>query len=86
MSEAAKIELKMTSTACPEQYDAFLDGRQVGYLRLRWGIFRVDYQDCGGETLLCEMVAGDGEFEPSEREGYLERAKAAILRRLERGE
>lgn len=43
------ITLRLTCSACPEQYDAFIGDRKVGYLRLRWGEFRVDYPDCGGE-------------------------------------
>ena len=38
-----KIELVKTCGACPEQYDAYFEGYQVGYLRLRHGTFRVDY-------------------------------------------
>jgi hypothetical protein len=32
-------ELKMTCSACPEQYDVFKDGKEVGYIRLRFGNF-----------------------------------------------
>jgi hypothetical protein len=32
---------------CPEQYDVFLDGKDVGYVRLRHGCFRVDMNHCG---------------------------------------
>lgn len=35
------IEFKQTCFACPEQYDAVDDGREVGYLRLRHGHFTV---------------------------------------------
>lgn len=40
--------LEQTCYAYPEQYDVFLDGKQVGYLRLRHGYFRCDYPNCGG--------------------------------------
>jgi hypothetical protein len=45
------ITLRLTCSTCPEQYDAFIGDRKVGYLRLRWGEFRVDYPDCGGEMI-----------------------------------
>jgi hypothetical protein len=76
------IKLVLTCSACPEQYDAFLDGKQVGYLRLRHGTFRVDYPDCGGECIYQAVPNGDGEFDDDERDYYLRFAVDAILRRL----
>ena len=67
--------------ACPEQYDVFKDGEQVGYLRLRNGWFRADYpQIChsGGETIYEANPRGDGEFEDDERKHYLTEAINAI--------
>ena len=46
-----EITLKLTCSACPEQYDAFVGARKVGYLRLRWGEFTVEHPDCGGEMI-----------------------------------
>ena len=44
--------LVLNCGACPEQYDVFdSEGKQVGYLRLRYGGFRADYPDCGGDTV-----------------------------------
>lgn len=77
-----RIELRMTCGACPEQYDAFLDGEQVGYLRLRHGWFRVDFPDCGGETIYQASPIGDGIFMDEERERYLLKAKEAIAAAL----
>jgi hypothetical protein len=76
------IVLEETCGACPEQYDAFLDGKQVGYLRLRHGRFRVDYPDCGGETIYEAYPDGDGIFESNEREFYLTEAKKAIAAKI----
>lgn len=45
------LELVLTCSACPEQYEVFKDGKQVGYYRLRFGEFRVDFPDCGGDTI-----------------------------------
>jgi hypothetical protein len=76
------IRLDLTCGACPEQYDAYVseDGvdRQVGYLRLRHGAFRVDYPDCGGKTLFSANPKGDGAFDDDEREHYLKMARWAI--------
>ncbi len=79
------IKLVMTCGACPEQYDAFLDGEQVGYLRLRHGDFRVDFPDCEGETIYEASPRGDGAFEDGERDYYLRFAVDAIHKRLATG-
>jgi len=70
------IELIKTCDESPEQYDAFYKGEQVGYLRLRHGEFRVDYPNCGEETIYySEQMKGDGRFEDDEREHFLLKAK-----------
>ncbi|AND75426.1 F-box domain protein [Acinetobacter phage vB_AbaM_ME3] len=71
-----------TCTACPEQYEVFSNGIQVGYLRLRHGHFRVDYPDCGGETIYSANTKGDGYFEDDERGFFLEEATKAIKAKL----
>lgn len=76
---AEKIELVKTCGACPEQYDAFIDGEKVGYLRLRHGYFTVYYPDVGGELIYSAEPKGDGMFEFEEREGYLAAARLAII-------
>lgn len=46
------LRFEQTCTACPEQYDVFDDeGKQVAYVRLRWGRLRVDVPDCGHQTI-----------------------------------
>jgi len=77
-----KIRLERTCDACPEQYDAFIEDKQVGHLRLRHGYFRVDYPDCGGETIYEAEPKGDGIFHEDEREFYLEESRKAIERKL----
>jgi hypothetical protein len=72
------IRLVMTCSACPEQYDAFDGDKQVGYLRLRHGTFRVDVPECGGTTIYTASPKGDGMFEGDERDDYLQRAVNAI--------
>lgn len=78
------LELHLTCQACPEQYEVFLEGTKVqaGYLRLRHGSFRVDYPDCGGETIYEASPKGDGIFENDERAFFLSEALQAITKKL----
>jgi hypothetical protein len=76
--------LKMTCNACPEQYDVHLDGEQVGYLRLRHGVFTAETPDCGGKLVYRGDPKGDGMFEGDERELYLRAAVAAIDKEVRR--
>lgn len=77
------IRLVETCFACPEQYEAFDEqGKLVGYLRLRWGIFRVDYPDVGGRTIYQAAPKGKGRFEDEERDFYLSEAIKAIEREI----
>lgn len=73
------LDIKMTCEAMPEQYDVFKDGKQVAYLRLRHGEFRVDAPDCGKETIYETEPNGDGIFDADERLKYMELAMQAIL-------
>jgi hypothetical protein len=82
MNTIDDIELTMTCGACPEQYDAYIGEKQVGYLRLRHGSFRVDFIECGGETIYQAEPKGDGIFEWDERDYYLTEAKKAIIQKL----
>lgn len=79
-----KIQLVQTSVACPEQYDAYLSGEKVGYLRLRHGYFSVECPDAC-ETIVYEATPiGDGAFEEGERDYYLRFAVDAILKWVDR--
>ncbi|ENW41096.1 MULTISPECIES: hypothetical protein [Acinetobacter] len=78
-----EIELVKTCDESPEQYIAVFQGQQIGYLRLRHGEFRVDYPDCGDETIYySQEMLGDGKFEDSEREHFLLKAKEAIVKKF----
>ena len=72
----SRIRLERTCFACPEQYDVFVDGEKLGYLRLRHGEFRAEYR---GEDVLWGEPKGDGIFDEDERDEWLERASRAIL-------
>lgn len=76
------FRLEKTCHACPEQYDAFLNDKRVGYLRLRHGHFTVSYPDVGGELLFDANPKGDGIFDEEEREFYLIMAMISILNKL----
>jgi hypothetical protein len=76
------IKLVETCGGCPEAYDAYdADGKNVGYLRLRHGYFRVE---CMGQTVYEAHPNGDGIFEYEEREFYLTMACTAIENFLSR--
>lgn len=77
-----KFILEKTCSACPEQYDVYLNNKQVGYLRLRHGIFRCDFPECGGETIYINYPKGDGEFYDDERDFYIKEALEKIKEKL----
>ena len=72
---ALMIDLKQTCSVSPEQYDAYIDGEKIGYLRLRHGYFSVEYK---GELVYEGFPYGDGCFEDEEQEEYLDNAKKAL--------
>jgi hypothetical protein len=73
------IQLKEGCGACPEDYEAYLNGKQVGYLRLRWGTYRVFYKDFGEMLVYYAYPKGHGVFYPDEREYYLDNGKKALI-------
>jgi len=80
------LEFDCTCHGFPEQYDVKdSDGKIVGYVRLRWGCFRVDYPECGEETLLEADLGGffRGRFDDDrERTRWLTIAADAIISRM----
>jgi hypothetical protein len=80
------IKLECTCNMCPEQYDAFIDKKQVGYLRLRRGRFFVLCPNVKGEMIYEDFPRGYGAFEEDEREHFLKLAKEAILKEVNKGE
>lgn len=73
--------LYLTCMACPEQYDVFHEGKQIGYLRLRHGRFYAAYPDVGGkEVFVANPEKSDGIFDDDEiRMNYLVKAIKALL-------
>jgi len=83
MTEILGYDLVQTCGACPEQYDVYKDGEQVGYLRLRHGYFYAQYPYTGGETVFeTSQCNGDGIFEEEERDYFLTKAIIAIHERI----
>lgn len=74
-----RIELEQTCGCCPEQYEAYLDGTHVGYLRLRYGYFSVR---CGDVVVYGANTEGHGSFHDDEREKHLKKAKKAIAKHI----
>ena len=74
----------LTSAVCPEQYDVFHVGNQVGYVRLRHGCLRCYYPDCGGDIIY--RASFDDEWkgcfdDEGERMKYLTEIAVAINER-----
>lgn len=63
--------------SCPEQYDVYLDGKEIGYLRLRHGRFRAE-TPFGGQVVYVAEPEGDGCFKDHERDQHLAAAIKAI--------
>ena len=80
------MNLFQTCEVCPEQYDliSLLDNKQVAYFRLRWGTFRVDVPDVGGETIYrkCFDDGFKGSFREEEREEELITAIKVVINNL----
>lgn len=58
--EIKGLNFVCTCRICPEQYDVYdSDGRQVGYVRLRWGALNCEYPNVFGECIYHASV-GDG--------------------------
>lgn len=70
------IDLVQTCGGCPEAYNAYSNGAYVGYLRLRHGVFTVDYEVGGNSPKRVWTVNtdGDGIFTSDERSECLETA------------
>lgn len=60
------LNFEMTCSMCPEQYDVYdSNGKQVGYVRLRWGLLSCTYPDVDGKMIYCASIGNGycGEFE-----------------------
>ncbi len=71
---------------CPELYEIYdREGRHVGYARLRFGVLRCDFPDCGGVTIYRKDFESEylGGFRTErEREKYLKIIAEKLNERL----
>jgi len=75
------VELRQVSRAMPESYELFRDGREIGYLRLRHGHFKVYHISQPTNPVYSTGTIGDGSFQDQfERETELRAAAVAVLR------
>lgn len=69
------FEFVKTCERCPEQYDVFLDGKYVAYVRLRFGYLTVELGEAGSDNFVYEKKFDNmwkGEFyDEEEKEKYL---------------
>lgn len=70
--------------ACPEQYDVYKGGKEVGYLRLWWRTFRVEAPF--GNTICSFETEGHGCFDPEERMLFLTKGVMAIDQELNKNQ
>lgn len=77
------VTLDCTSSTSPEQYDAFLSGQRIGYLRLRWGEFYAAFPDVGGEIVYAAEIGDMAPcFTDEQRGEHLPLAVRALLARV----
>ena len=83
-----KLQFKQTCFMCPEQYDVFLDEKQVAYVRLRWGCLTVEVPDVKGKGILEHNFNEEfkGSFKDKERELWLKKIEEKILEYLKLNE
>ena len=79
--EIQGYKLKMICEACPEQYDVFKDGEQVGYLVFRYGRFLAETNAYGGE-IVYEALVKNGDFPKNKNNPHLKAAIKAIDKSL----
>ena len=73
-----EIKFEKTCNCSPEQYDAYICGYRVGYIRCRWGQVTVECPGVGGEVVYKALTEGYGMFTDDERDMHLNAARKAI--------
>lgn len=74
------LEFRMTCGACPEQYDVYEGTLQVGYVRLRHGLLRCDFPDCGGKIIYDKQLRCGGMFDDEKQRTQHLTAIAEVIR------
>lgn len=89
-----EIRFVKTCERCPEQYDAYDScGHNIGYLRLRWGVFTVYALEWRNNNCIEKLIYRReyasclaGEFlSQKERHKQLRKAQEALIRCREEG-
>jgi hypothetical protein len=73
------ITIECRSISNPEEYEALLNGKQIGYLRLQDGHFTVKYGVSSGTLVWESFPEGNNEFTAQERPLYLKIAKQKLF-------
>jgi hypothetical protein len=74
------IDMQETCGACPEQYDVYVEGEEIAYIRLRHGYLSVRVPDPAGEEIFGKCFGGDkGCFTSEERDFYLPLIQCALF-------
>ncbi len=76
------LKLTKISISHPEEYEVSLQGNVIGFIRLNYNCLRVDYMNYGGEVLFDDATKGDGEFDESEKDNYIDMSKKVLVRRI----
>ncbi len=84
--ELEDLKFKRITQMCPEQYDVFKNGKQVAYIRLRWGHFTVEAPDVYGKLVFEKQFKDHlkGAFAINERIKYLRLAAKKIKKKLQK--
>lgn len=76
--------LIQTWHSAPEQYEVFKGGKNVGYLRLKYGTLRVFYPGVTGNQIASFETKGYSSFEEEEKTEFLEKAVAEIDKHIKK--
>ena len=71
LTQIGEYTLEQTCGMCPEQYEIYLNDKNVAYLRLRHGYFTAKV---GSILVYGARPDGDGGFTCEERDKYLNKA------------
>ena len=85
-----KVYFLRTCPACPEEYDIYTDsGKQIAYMRLRWGTLRLETPSHQGKLIYIDKFEDSmkGAFDnQEERDFYLGVAVDTLMEELDLGD
>lgn len=88
------FEFYETCEACPEQYDVYLEGKLVGYVRLRWAGLSACYPNYEGDQVYSHQWYDEkgqdgylGQFPDDEQRNFhLEKIAQSLYNRINESE